>query len=565
MLLTAPNFFPNLQLVSSLVRDWMSRCHNSHDACTMRPAPELDSHPKRLVKTSSDAMKLVETCGEHYHYVALSYCWGRQSQKACKKSNVDRLRREIHPVDVSATVIDAIRIAEAIGFQFIWIDALCIVQDDSEDWAAQSRKMQSIYENAALTIAASGVGDSSCSLLASRESSRYPLRPVQLAGSTLHLQKPRSNRRPWRSRAWTMQEEALSRRVLYWDTCSLVWQCMEGEYHEWGHDEDPTLGKERQPGQRPTEVLKWSTGDLGITRRWRPAVKRGPIRLSEGRISAYAAWDSARVDYLSRSISLPQDWPVAIQGLAGIAQKMQPNDPLIWGIWKSEFVEELAGWRFPSASAGRIPRGHEGMPSWSWFSQLGHHRASFRHLDDSSQLGLLAARNRPFPPTRAVASCVAILPKDQGLFPQGAVAHLRGRIVEDWMRCCEGFGEGQAQIDAHAGESKIETDLPGLPPDLSRFCFPPLDAALQRSASFLPLKTKVIDEESLRRRGWDDLDMENECSRCETDGILIIQKKTGIPDESMTWEVVKPGVRITFPREKFEELEGQQEQDIRLV
>lgn len=512
-------------------------------------------------------MKLVETCGEHFQYVALSYCWGRQSQKACKKSNVDLLCHGIHSEDVSATVMDAIRIAETIGYQTIWIDALCIVQDDPEDWAIESRKMQSIYENAALTIAASGVADSSCSLLAPREEARYPLRPFQLAGSTLYLQKPRSNRRPWRSRAWTMQEEAMSRQILYWDTCSLVWQCMEGEFHEWGYDEAATLEEEEEPHrQGHSQVLKWSTGYLGITRRWRRAVKRGLIRLSEGRISAYAAWDSAREDYLSRSISLPQDWPVAIRGLADIAQTMQPNDPLIWGIWKSEFVEELAGWAYRALGAGRIPQGHEGMPSWSWFSQLGHYRASFRHLDDPPQLGLLAARKHPAPPTRAVASCVAILPEDRGPFPKGAVAHLRGRIVEDWVRCCEGLGEEQAPIDAHAGKSKIETDLPGLPPDSSRFYFPPLDAELQRCASFLPLTTtKVIDEESLRRRGRDDLDVEIECSRCETDGILIAKKGNGINDENETWEVVKPGVKLTFLREKFEELEGQGQQDIMLV
>jgi hypothetical protein len=55
---------------------------------------------------------------------------------------------------IPRTFQDAIETARAIGLEYIWIDSLCIVQDDPEDWKAESKQMMAIYSNAYLTIAA---------------------------------------------------------------------------------------------------------------------------------------------------------------------------------------------------------------------------------------------------------------------------------------------------------------------------------------------------------------------------------------------------------------------------
>ena len=525
----------------------MSRCNDSHTACASQSASGLDSHPKRLLRTLPGAVRLIDTGGEHYQYAALSYCWGSRLQGTCTKGNVDRLQRAIKPEDVSATVMDAIRIADAIGLQYIWIDALCIVQDDPGDWTTESRKMQSIFESATLTIAASAVTDSSCSLLAPRQRSKYPLKPVRIGGSTLHLEKPSTRNlwdRRWRSRAWTMQEEAVSRRILYWDMDTLIWQCAEAEYYEWGHDQDHVF--EEATHTITTEVLRWSSSDLGITRTLRSEMQRGPIQLRQARVSPYEAWDTARWDYFHRSITLPQDWPMAIQGLAEIAQKMQPDDSLVWGMWKSEFVPELAGW-IVTDRLRRFPVGHKGIPSWSWLSQLGNRQIYYIAPYHRSQARVRGALDMASPNKREMASCVAVTPQHEGLFPVNAIAHLRGWLIKDWARYSEWepiFHEPPTE-EEHLAHKRY--------------------ASLQRFASFLPLYVGLDVEHWWRECRAGEWKMDSRSSRSITRGILIAKKEGEFEDESAMWELVKPDVELEIPREVLEELEREEQQGIMLV
>jgi hypothetical protein len=100
--------------------------------------------------------RLVETSTDHkHHYVALSYCWGQSLPFMTRQSSLQQHFQEIRFEQLPKTLQDSLMIARYLEFDYIWIDCLCIVQDDREDWNREAARMANVYSNAALTIAAS--------------------------------------------------------------------------------------------------------------------------------------------------------------------------------------------------------------------------------------------------------------------------------------------------------------------------------------------------------------------------------------------------------------------------
>lgn len=71
-----------------------------------------------------------------------------------KRCNVEARFAGFQVSSLPLTLRDAIRVTRALNIPFLWIDSLCIVQDDTEDWKREASKMESVYSNAEITIAA---------------------------------------------------------------------------------------------------------------------------------------------------------------------------------------------------------------------------------------------------------------------------------------------------------------------------------------------------------------------------------------------------------------------------
>ncbi|KAK3316863.1 heterokaryon incompatibility protein-domain-containing protein, partial [Apodospora peruviana] len=97
------------------------------------------------------------------NYCALSYCWGPKGGKShmlTTTENVDHhLSNGMEVSRLPKTFQDAVVITRELGVRYLWIDALCIIQGDKADWAAESARMADVYGNAYLVIAASGAAD----------------------------------------------------------------------------------------------------------------------------------------------------------------------------------------------------------------------------------------------------------------------------------------------------------------------------------------------------------------------------------------------------------------------
>lgn len=91
--------------------------------------------------------------GETGKYAALSHCWGPGYPLRSLNGNIEDMKTRVNPEDLNNTFKNAIEVTKRLGLRYIWIDSLCIIQDDSNDWEEQAAQMVSIYKNAHVTIA----------------------------------------------------------------------------------------------------------------------------------------------------------------------------------------------------------------------------------------------------------------------------------------------------------------------------------------------------------------------------------------------------------------------------
>ena len=95
-----------------------------------------------------DLSKIRVVCVKGRHeYLALSYCWGKPQPLATtlRKKNFVQLKTGILLSSLAETIQDAIVLCRKLDVGYLWVDALCIIQDDGVDWSSESQKMALIY------------------------------------------------------------------------------------------------------------------------------------------------------------------------------------------------------------------------------------------------------------------------------------------------------------------------------------------------------------------------------------------------------------------------------------
>lgn len=242
-------------------RKWLTMCREDHKLCNGIGNTQLEL-PTRLLYVSGgkdwkpgtqpEIIKLVQTnqtksCLE---YLAFSHCWGPPSEMQFRllARNIDSCCEGIDFSLLSQNMQDAITTTLSLGFSYIWIDSLCIIQrDDAEDadhevsrkdWVAEAKKMGSVYAGAVCTVASTGSSSSSGGCF--HERSRANLEPCKIGVSSSTALSPgwiyaRSDDvfdfernvdlAPLNSRGWVMQERLLSRRVLHFGAGAMYWEC----------------------------------------------------------------------------------------------------------------------------------------------------------------------------------------------------------------------------------------------------------------------------------------------------------------------------------------------------
>lgn len=305
----------------------------------------------------NDYVRLVESSSLPHSprvtYVALSYCWGIGQSVTTVSTNYEAMKQGIHIAELPPTIQDAITVTRNLGQRYLWIDALCIIQDSSTDWELESARMASVYQNAYITVAAGTAAAASEGFLGSRRhlasrskneyhveweagvnsddpSSSQPRKTILAARvipySTFHYSHMVADGLPLNTRGWTMQEKILSRRVITYTTHELQWTCQSLNNCECGYLADSS---------KDVDTI---TVNPALTHQ-----------------EAFYEWAKIVKKYSSRSLTYHQDKLPAISGVAHAFQNMifqssSSSSPYLGGHWVNNFPEELAWKAMPPPS-----------------------------------------------------------------------------------------------------------------------------------------------------------------------------------------------------------------------
>ncbi|KAF2183605.1 HET-domain-containing protein, partial [Zopfia rhizophila CBS 207.26] len=210
-----------------LLRGWMQFCDQHHEGwgCPRKHNAVL---PTRVVDVGDEKNSLHLRLyrpekPEEAEYIALSHCWGKLAKKDKDKfcttpENVSERHQRFSMDVLPQTFKDAVKVTRELGKRFLWIDSLCIIQDDPKDWDDESKRMEAVFANAYCTIAASSAADSTVGFLKRLQSNAEPIDDFHHDVEESVLSK----------RGWVLQERALSRRTIHFTETQSYWECGDG-------------------------------------------------------------------------------------------------------------------------------------------------------------------------------------------------------------------------------------------------------------------------------------------------------------------------------------------------
>ncbi|KAH7402294.1 heterokaryon incompatibility protein-domain-containing protein [Phaeosphaeria sp. MPI-PUGE-AT-0046c] len=364
------------------INSWISRCNDEHPECMQQES----ALPARLLDLSGfldadDERKLQLYISRPYdqgRYAALSYCWGYSQPVVTTHQNLFQHLQSIRYDSLPQTLQDAIRSAGAIGLKYLWIDALCIIQDSKSDKEREIAKMAQIYQNASVTIVAACATSSAEGFLEVRDGTPAALEiPVGCGNDkvgTLSLLPRYYSRRyeALHNRAWTLQEIILSPRLLIFGKDSVGWKCTAADngmysWTDWnGYCASTGLTTLRvgKDGAVTRPAMSVYSPDFSTYRQSQQA-ERLPLM--------FRIWKDLIKDYSMRSLTNEDDKLNAIAGIVTYFQKHM-DDVYLVGFWKNYLLQDLS-WKITRATKPSRKR----APSWSWMALDGPVSFQFDH------------------------------------------------------------------------------------------------------------------------------------------------------------------------------------------
>jgi hypothetical protein len=389
-----------------LAKYWLRNCctndRKAHNFCidaaataATRPLPtrliDVNAWPvsARLVLSSS-----LDPCTD---FVALSHCWGKLEFIKLNSTNVESFQAGIPLSQLPRTFKDAVDVTRKMGFRYLWIDSLCIIQDSTADWQAEAGRMADIYSKAVLTIAAAASKDAKSGLFTTRKalprhivlddqadpSDPDPITAVQPDWDEHFLSVVDGN---LQTRGWTFQERALSTRILHYGDGSLAWECATLSASELCQWKMPRCGDIYSRSDMKTV---WDPTKPMLKN---PTDKRYVMRAPD----VFVQWFSFVEEYSSRSLTYRSDKLVAISGVAkALRRQLGENLDYHAGLWGEHWFMLCLGWvsKLSYEEHNMIEEGISTesseiddsktyvAPSWSWASLDGPIIYPFRKKD----------------------------------------------------------------------------------------------------------------------------------------------------------------------------------------
>lgn len=351
------------------IHTWLYTCKNEHQRC--RAPLGNASLPTRLIYLDTLRGPSLSIPGEtrlqprlvvtngmrrlECRYIALSYRWPEDFPVEAK-SNRDNVSEQIRGLNTSKLpqiFNDVFQVAVGMGINYVWIDSLCIVQDDPEDWNREAALMVQIYQYAEFTVAAAlpstkpylGLfrhGDASDVPSVTLPEVRGPEENEDVV--LMKPQKEAHGESPLWSRGWCFQEREISRRVIHYTETQVLWECRTSQASEGFPYGDRILWGQRMLDDELNNEL------------------------------VLTAWHRAVQDYSARDLTKFTDKFPALSGLAAVIRDYKPaNCRYLAGLWEDNFLSDLQ-WVSRSRDGESITHTRYPeyiAPTWSWASVAG--------------------------------------------------------------------------------------------------------------------------------------------------------------------------------------------------
>ncbi|KAJ8113820.1 hypothetical protein OPT61_g4140 [Boeremia exigua] len=339
----------------SKIQKWIATCTYQHEKCVTSDMKD-SFFPKRLIKLGPfDRLILPQS---PVRYAALSYSWGSLKQHVTTSNNITSRFSRLDSQQLPMILRDAIQMTRNLGLEYLWIDSICIVQDDKSDWAREATTMADIYSNAYIVLAATTASDVTEGFIRQRKS------PVDIHSLADHNHRIITKARtlnthytygselelsdyPLSKRGWALQERALASRTLHFLPDELFFECRSAMACECGYfpNNDDWFGF--------SSLWPPSAADIDIT----PYTD----------FNFAHKWNSVICTFKMRSLTYNDD---ALPALSGMARRTLPLDPggYFAGIWERGIGFQL-GWAAENSCfpLTEVQKEHQvSRPTFSW-------------------------------------------------------------------------------------------------------------------------------------------------------------------------------------------------------
>lgn len=343
-------------------QEWLNACL-SHEFCLRHPGAHA-TLPRRIINVQ-EVPRLIDHSGSlvkpQGRYAALSYCWGGDQTIKCTSTTITDLCPSLS-TELPQTLLDAIRVTRKLGLQYLWIDALCIIQDDLADKGEEIGNMQALYYNATVTIVAANAPRCIDGFLLDRQlPEELAQNSVQLSMSCADGQNgtvsvspiTKADKEPIDVRAWTIQEALLSPRRLIYGSRQMWWVCPTKV--EWDGPEQVIGADHPDQACLPYEIL-----DDNIGR------NSGRYNLTAERVAQ--RWGELVEQSTARDLTYAEDRLLVMDRFSRLL-----NTQYLAGLWRNNLINDMLWHCNDRASSAaetiRFPPSH--TPSWSWGATRG--------------------------------------------------------------------------------------------------------------------------------------------------------------------------------------------------
>ncbi|PKS06138.1 hypothetical protein jhhlp_007455 [Lomentospora prolificans] len=345
------------EVSSQLIFSWGVFCrlgvfgHSNGPSSTKSPHPLPSSF--RVIDTKDNCILPVKS---KINYLALSYVWGVEKPglrlmgenytDLCTEGSLLRFSDGI-----PQTIRDAMELVQKMNERYLWVDVLCIIQDDENDKMEQVAAMDRIYGTATLTIAAAFGEGPEAGLPGIRPGSRSWIQKTENIQGLSLVNRPKNfdsiERSRWNTRAWTYQERVLSSRIVFFGEQQTFYWCshLEGYFSE---DQDS------KPIPRQPRSFRHNIG--------------GPLPLKWS--INIVTYKDALEAFTKRHITMAGD---ILNAFEGVAQRLYPlfRGGFIYGLPETELDYCLSWEAVDDLDRRRDAGGEPLFPSWSWAGWVG--------------------------------------------------------------------------------------------------------------------------------------------------------------------------------------------------